>query len=114
MFRLTAPCRDCPFLRTNNLHLGEERVREILHQMIDQHAPFFCHKTLNHDVDDLGVTEQTQHCAGAAIFLYQSYSMSLPMRLAAISGRFNPDALSSDAPVFSSKEEMIEHYKDTC
>lgn len=66
-FTLKKPCKDCPFLRTENMFasLTKDRMLDITHAITNENKTFTCHKTLN-----MPKMEQ-QHCAGA--LLYQRY-----------------------------------------
>lgn len=114
-FDLRRPCPQCPFRTDLDFHLRPGRVEDILRGIIEDHASFPCHKTLDYGDEESLIqgqwhTEKTQQCAGAMIFLLKYASPNLPMRVASIVGWLDLDALDLDAPVFDTREGMIEHY----
>lgn len=62
---LLAPCKNCPFLRTNKNTLRIGRKREIA-ASIRKGQWFACHKTVDYSGDDDGkITRASQSCAGS-------------------------------------------------
>ena len=112
---MKTPCKDCPFRRDVPFHLRPGRVEEIIASLM-RHENFPCHKTLDYSQDDDLIdgdwtTEKTQHCAGAMILLMRLNNPNLAMRLGAMLGAFDPDALNLDAPVYADDKEMIAAYE---
>lgn len=107
-FDLRTPCRDCPFRTDIEFALAPGRVREIWDAITTQDATFVCHKTTRFDDDgEYRASATEQHCAGALILLLRKERPNQLMRIAARIGRFDPDALDLDAPVFDDVDAMI-------
>jgi len=109
-FDMTSPCEQCPF--RNDLphgYLRTVRVEQIAESLFNQQA-FPCHKTtefvdMDDDGDDMAVTEDSQACAGAEIFLLKQ---GLSTQLGRIAERFGGAAkLDEKAPVCGSLEELL-------
>lgn len=130
MFKLKAPCRDCPF-RNDKPHLngwlGAERARDIYQNLIT--GGFFpCHKTVNHDeyeddqYDEDGnevekpfkIQEQNQFCAGALIMLeksgelHKSDSLQVMERLRHYK---KAEMQIDDSPIFNTSQEFIDWHE---
>lgn len=84
LFRLKAPCGNCPFLRKGAIDLRPGRLEEIAEGLIrDDYSTFTCHKTLPSQIGKHGAEA---HCAGALIYLHKAKRPNVWMRLAAIGG----------------------------
>lgn len=107
-FNLKRPCAECPF-RTDKNHLSAERAAEIASGLLEGDASFSCHKTLDYEGDDgEGVhTSETEHCAGAAIFLMHQDMPNQIMRIAYRMRWASPDDLDMDAPVHRDRASFI-------
>lgn len=68
MFKLKAPCKDCPF-RKDKPHqkgwLGSGRAKEIYENIAEQDGFFSCHKTVNYASENAGLDSGNKFCAGA-------------------------------------------------
>lgn len=68
MFKLKAPCKNCPF-RKDKPHqkgwLGSERAREIYEDLAERDSFFSCHKTVNYGSESTGLDSNNKFCAGA-------------------------------------------------
>ena len=68
MFKLKAPCKDCPF-RKDKPHqkgwLGSGRAKEIYENLAEQDGFFSCHKTVNYASENAGLDSNNKFCAGA-------------------------------------------------
>lgn len=76
-FDMTSPCSECPFLKSMKRGFTVQRLREFAS------GAFPCHKTAQMD-DEEGQYEATpnsQHCAGALIFLEKRGQSSNFMRV---------------------------------
>ncbi len=106
-FKLTHPCRDCPFRTDIDFPLAPGRAREIAESL--EAGSFPCHKTVDYGLDDLvdQLNDGTQHCAGAAIMRLK---MHKPGRMLQIAQRMDLCDLSSydlSAPVFDDAADFI-------
>lgn len=109
-FELLRPCQHCPF-RTdvkNFLHPG--RRKEIAESITTFQQTFSCHKTnLSDDEGDTIETKDTQHCAGALIFLENLGLPNQMMRIAERLGMYDRFKLDMTSPVFSTIKKFINH-----
>lgn len=128
MFKLKAPCKDCPF-RNDKPHLqgwlGKERAKEIYQNLIT--GGFFpCHKTVIHEEEEyydedgyevekpFKIQDQNQFCAGALILLensgdfHKSDSLQVMKRLR----HYKKEEMNiDDAPVFKTAQEFIDWHE---
>lgn len=76
--------------------------------MIREQRTFSCHK-LNEPGDDgeMHETANSQHCAGALIFLERLNRPNQMMRIAERFGMYDRTKLDMDAPVFRTPAQMI-------
>lgn len=91
----TTPCKDCPFLEGTEQGYSDRRLREFAS------GEFPCHKTAAID-DETGnflATRQSQHCAGALIYLEKRNAPHQMMRIAERLGMYDQTALDMEAPV---------------
>lgn len=116
-FDLKRPCSQCPF-RTDILpFLRPDRVKEICLELLINQGTFSCHKT-NEMLDDEqgeGITVETQdsqHCAGAVIFLEQQSKPNQLMRVAERLGSYNAASMELDVDVYLNTEEMVKAARD--
>jgi hypothetical protein len=104
VFKLTHPCKDCPFIKdgTMNQSLSEGRMKEILESLNDDHNTFHCHKTIDYGKDfthsEVGEEEYTpsgkqQHCVGAMIYLEKKKRPNISMRIGRFTGEYDPSKL---------------------
>lgn len=103
-YDLRKPCDLCPFRNDDKrLYVDTERLAEFAA------GAFCCHKTTESD-DDGSFTPKpdSQHCAGALIFLEKQNPPNQMMRIAERLGLYDRTKLDMDAPVFGSLEEVEE------
>lgn len=115
MWKLKKPCVDCPFRRSSlKGWLGETRAREIIGGLTGgEHQSFYCHKTTvtsDTEEDSREVTEESQHCAGAAILLHKTKQPNMAMRLGYCYGDFDGAKLEEQTEVFNTEIEFINHH----
>ena len=117
-FGLKRPCAKCPFRSDEPGYLTAGRVREIVRAITAQDQTFACHKTVDYSGDEDGednageglVTRDSQHCAGALIFLEHQGRSNQMMRIAERLGLYDRTTLHMDAPVFDSAADMAKHH----
>lgn len=116
-YDLRRPCPDCPFRVDEPGYLRTARAADIVNGLLsDDWSAFACHKTTVVAEDpetglmDRVRTPDTQHCAGAMIFLLHNDSPSVGMRMQAAMGLFDYDELDMDAPVARTAQEFIDHH----
>lgn len=97
LFKLRAPCANCPFRKVGAIPLRAGRVEGIIEQLTtDDQSTFPCHKTT-------GTRGRTpSYCAGALIYLHKAGQPNVAMRLGHILGMFDPAKLAA------SFDEVIE------
>ena len=105
-FDMRAPCKDCPFRSDRPGYLTAGRVQEIIYGMILRQATFSCHKTNEFDDGGTRETKDTQHCAGALIFLERLNRPNQMMRWMERLGAYDRTKLDMDAPVFRTPAQM--------
>lgn len=106
LFAMKRPCKDCPFLKTNPIHLEEGRLDGIKSILIaDDNIPFFCHKTtystgasLEEETGRYNSSGQESYCMGAMAFLYAKQRVNVPMRLGLITGLCDIDDIKKSVP----------------
>lgn len=106
-FDLKQPCGNCPFRSDIPFHLP--RAGSIIKGITEGDKTFACHKTTI-DTGDGELTDgrDSQHCAGALIFLEQQNRPNQMMRIAERLGMYNPTKLSKAVPVYKSRKAMVE------
>jgi hypothetical protein len=81
---MSTPCKHCPFRKNIAGYLRKERVVEIAHSVL-RGETFPCHKITeeveNEDGNDMEATEDSQECAGAAIFAHHNGMSSQMSRI---------------------------------
>lgn len=97
-YDLRAPCLDCPFLEQHAESYGINRLLEFAQ------GPFPCHKTADlidndEDPSHFVANRNSQHCAGALIFLKKRHAPHQMMRIAERLGMYDAEALDMEAPV---------------
>ncbi len=107
---MVRPCGDCPFRSDTPCFLTPENAILSLEGIILQGQPFACHKTVEYSVqgsyEQGKVTADSQHCAGAFIFLKHLDWTNDAME----ADNFDAGRLDMSAPVFSSLAEfMLQH-----
>lgn len=109
-FKLTAPCDNCPFKRTNFVALPQWRVKEVANNMLSPSGKSFnCHKTTG---AESGVpAKEEQHCAGALIFAEKHKIATQWMRIGERIRLYNYKLLDMGADVFDSLKEMLAAHK---
>jgi hypothetical protein len=102
-FDLIRPCKDCPFRSDIPGFLTKARVREIIDGITRGQATFTCHKT--NEFDDSGTveTKDSQHCAGALIFLERLDQPNQMMRWMERIGVYDRSKLDMESPVHTAK-----------
>lgn len=95
-YTLTKPCKDCPFRSDIKGYLTKARVREIIYGITSEQKTFSCHKTNDEECNE---TENSQHCAGALIFLERRNQPNQMMRIAERLGLYDRRKLDMESPV---------------
>lgn len=89
LFKLRAPCANCPFRKVGAIELRPGRVEGIVKQLTtDDESTFPCHKT-THDAQ-----RTPSYCAGALIYLHKAGSPNVAMRLGQALGMYDPETLA--------------------
>lgn len=118
-FKLTSPCKDCPFLERDRPFFSTgERAEEIAYEMLNQFLIFPCHKTCELTEADEGEgpseytpkAKGTQACAGALIAMNREGTFGRMHSWAIASGDFDPTKLDMDAEVPELDEWVNLHY----
>ena len=118
LFNRMSPCPDCPFVRGAFLGLRRKRKEYIAAGLLKGDSQFTCHKHITGETDeetgDYIIGKKDQHCAGALITLKKEGALfdNAPIRIAAIFGMYDPDALDMSADTYNSMEEFIEDNDD--
>lgn len=108
-FDLTKPCSDCPFRSDIRFHLAPGRTEDIIDSITRGQGTFSCHKTtVGGECEERQNNKDTQHCAGALIFLEKLDLPNQMMRIMERLGMYDRRKLDMEAPVYESAEEMIE------
>ena len=107
-FKLTKPCKHCPFRNDIAAFLTTGRAIEIA-ASLEKDATFPCHKTTMHDDDGEYVQQEgvEQHCAGALIILEKMNNQTQLMRIAERLLMYDRNRLDMNAPVFDTFDEFI-------
>jgi hypothetical protein len=106
------PCAQCPFRYDVPGYLTGRRAEEIADALLSDQS-FACHKTVEYDDDGEGdVTGESQHCAGAAIWLEHQERPNQWMRISKRLGFYDPSALDMESPVFDDYYAFIEHHEE--
>ncbi len=105
-FKLTSPCRDCPFLLSREFPLREGRRADIAASLLNG-GQFHCHKTVDYS-DDEPNPNGAQQCAGSLIVLERMGQPHQMMRIAERLGVYDPSKLDMDADVPEDLLEWIE------
>ena len=99
-YDLTTPCGLCPFRNDEKrLHVPVARLREFAS------GEFCCHKTTESDGEGYAPKPESQHCAGALIFLEKQNAPHQMMRICERIGMYDHTKLDMDAPVLGSFAE---------
>lgn len=106
-FSLRGPCADCPFRTDKPFFLGHDRAREIADSIVDDDAPFTCHKTIDYSSGEADVTENGRECGGVMVILERMQHPNQGMRIAERLGIYDPARLDMDAPVPDTMEEWV-------
>jgi len=106
-YAMANPCDNCPFRTDIDGYLRPDRVREIAASLFRGQS-FPCHKTTEdwEEDGDLEVTENSQQCAGAEIFLAKQGTSTQMSRIAGRLG-FKVAKLNMKAPVCGSVSQML-------
>lgn len=101
------PCDLCPFRNdSGRLIVHPSRLRGFVK------GEFCCHKTGSSAEDgDICPTKNSQHCAGALIFLEKIGEPHQMMRIVGRLGLYDPEKLDMAAPVFDSWKEALKPLK---
>lgn len=102
-FNLVRPCVECPFLRTNNLHLHAGRAQDIAQSL--EHQTFMCHLTLQQ--------RPTQHCAGVLVIMANTDQWGDLQQVAMRIGMFDVNRLDTSAEVFETLDDFVRFYGGT-
>lgn len=97
-FGMKTPCKECPFRPDSITHktLSEGRLDDIVETIRDE-GTFQCHKSIPDEVE-------SQHCAGALIFLERENNPNQMMRIAERLRYYDPRALDMDADIISNED----------
>lgn len=129
MFKLKAPCKDCPFRYDKENQqgwLGGARAKSIHDTLLDGKI-FSCHKTVvsSDDYEDEHEDENYESprmiqpgenfCAGALILLEKSGDAmkSQAIRMAERLRLYDRSKLNMDSPVFDSRESFIKWHTNS-
>jgi hypothetical protein len=102
LFALKKPCANCPFRKEGAIHLAPGRLKGIIDQLLqDDWSTFHCHKTVHNgrtggewtEDGDYQCSGKESTCAGAVIYLEKAGRPSVGMRLGAMTGDYDPEAL---------------------
>lgn len=107
-YNLPRPCKNCPFRSDVKGYLTKARVRSIIDGITRQQQTFSCHKTNEFGSDDEGWSEtretpNSQHCAGALIFLERLEQPNQMMRISERLGLYDARKLDMESPVHSAR-----------
>lgn len=111
---LKEPCQSCPFRTNIRPYLRLDRMLGIIRYITIRDGSFPCHKTTG-DSDDgaeRDITEHTQHCAGAMIYLVKNGRMNQWMRIAMRLGIFNPEKLKLKSKVFRGTAQVRTKFRE--
>lgn len=114
-YDMSTPCVHCPFRSDIRGYLCPERAEEIAESVLS--GGFFpCHKTTVSVEDDEGESDlvagdDSQECAGAAIFAAKHGCSSQMSRIAERLG-FQVAKLDMSAPVCDTVEQMVDIHND--
>lgn len=102
-YNLTRPCNLCPFRNDHGRLYVHPSTLEGMAS-----GEFCCHKTgvSNDETGTIEPTRDSQHCAGALIFLEKIEQPHQMMRICERLGMYDASKLDMDAPVFSSFDEV--------
>ena len=94
-YNKTIPCADCPFLEVNAKSYGLRRLSQFAS------GEFPCHKTARLDEEENAFvsTKESQHCAGALIFLEKRNAPHQMMRITERLGMYDASALDLSLPI---------------
>lgn len=107
-YKLTTPCKRCPFRTDVTPFLRRERAKEIAGS-IRVSGDFPCHKTTvpTDDGEDMQKAPDSQQCAGALIIQEREGNLGQAPRIAERLGIYDPARLAMDAPVFDTFTAFI-------
>ena len=106
-FDLRFPCMGCPFRTDIPVFLRLVRVQVLLTEILDEEKTFVCHKTA--DMPE----RMQQQCAGAILLIEKErpvYGHRL-LQIAERFGLYDPSILNRTAPVYETREAMIERHR---
>lgn len=112
-FYMVRPCPHCPFRTDRPGYLRRTRAAEIAEGLLDYDAAFSCHETTVDADDDSGErweTTDSQHCAGALIFLEAQERPNQLMRIAGRLGAYDPARLDMHAPVCHTRQAFVRQH----
>lgn len=94
-YEMTRPCAECPFLKSMAHGFTLKRLRGFAS------GEFPCHKTavVEEDGGSFEATRDSQHCAGALIFLEKRDAPHQMMRICERLGLYDRTKLAMDAEV---------------
>ena len=81
VYRMTTPCKDCPFIDRKALHISKNRLSDIKSDL-DNGGSFNCHKTVYPDVFDTDPSVGLKMCCGAYDYLKSKGKTNAVMRFA--------------------------------
>ena len=110
-YRLQRPCSECPFRTTSpSGWLGPWSPEELV--IAVRNIPFPCHKTIGQgdDVQMAHEKERLEACAGAALFLNNSCTLSRDIGMAGYQRGLRNEAPPPNDEVFASTDAFLEHH----
>lgn len=112
-FDLIRPCANCPFRYDTPGYLRGDRAEEIGVQLL-MGSTFTCHKTNEFDDDTADAIEDddSQHCAGALLFLEFQDQPNQMMRWMERIGAYDREKLDLKSPVFETLEDFVSHHRE--
>lgn len=114
---MRGPCNNCPFRNDIRPYVTLPRMLSIIDDIAVRGANFVCHKTTVDSERDDGecdraITESSQHCGGAMVFLEKISRPNQMMRMAMRLGILDPEEIKKDSPVFASLSEVKRVFRE--
>jgi hypothetical protein len=92
-YNMTKPCAECPFLKAHQRGYTMKRLKEFAS------GEFPCHKTADGDSGSFKAKRNSEHCAGALIFLEKRHQSHQMMRICERLGMYDYRKLDMTSPV---------------
>lgn len=115
-FSLIRPCLHCPFRYDHRGYLRPDRAQEIADALLLHDQTFACHETtvsteVEDGEEDMLVVQETEHCAGAMVFLLKQDRANQLMRIVERLGLWDAGKMDMNSPVFDTTSAMVEHHR---